>query len=196
MGMESDNFLLVIFSLVTGSILGEWWKLEDRLHALGQWLEKRVGSRGKGSIATAFVTATLVYCVGAMAILGSLDSGLRDDHQILFTKAMLDGFSAVIFASGLGIGVLFSAIPVLVYEATLSLGAHFINRLISEEMLMLIVKEVTATGGIMIMAISLNLLGIVKIRTANMLPALLVVIAGVPAVKSWPAVQQWLLSIL
>ncbi|WCN37876.1 DUF554 domain-containing protein [Aneurinibacillus uraniidurans] len=195
MGMKSDNFLLVIFSLVVGSILGEWWKLEDKLHQLGQFLENRVGSNGKGSIATAFVTATLVYCVGAMAILGSLDSGLRNNHQILFTKAMLDGFSAVIFASGLGIGVLFSAVPVFLYEAALSLGAHFINQLVSEEMLMLIVKEVTATGGIMIMAISLNLLGVVKIRTANMLPALLVVTVGVPVMKNWSAVQGWFMSI-
>lgn len=195
MGMESQNFLLVIFSLVVGSILGEWWGIEDKLHSVGQWLENKIGGKRKGSVATAFVTATLVYCVGAMAILGSIDSGLRNDHQILLTKSLLDGFSAIIFASALGIGVLFSAIPVFIYEASMSLGAHYINELISKDMLTLIVKEVTATGGIMIIAISISLLDIKKIRTANMLPALIIVALGVPLVENWNSIKEWVVNL-
>jgi uncharacterized membrane protein YqgA involved in biofilm formation len=192
MGMASDNFLLVIFSLVIGSILGEWWKLEEKLNSIGVWLEKRIGSKGKGSIASTFVTTTLVYCVGAMAILGALDSGLRNDHQVLFTKAMLDGFSAIIFASALGIGVLFSAIPVFLYQGMLALSASYIYHLVDERMFTVIVNEITATGGIMIMATAVNLLGLVKIRTANMLPALLIVSFGVPLVQNWPYIKQWI----
>ncbi|WCK54515.1 DUF554 domain-containing protein [Aneurinibacillus sp. Ricciae_BoGa-3] len=191
MGMESDNFLLVIFSLVVGSILGEWWRLEDKLNALGFWLENRIGGKGKGSVATAFVTSTLVYCVGAMAILGSVDSGLRNDHQILLTKSMLDGFSAIIFASALGLGVLFSAIPVFVYEGIMTLGAHYINQIISKDMLFAIVKEVTAAGGIMIIAIAINLLELKKIRTANMLPAIVIAAIGVPVIHNWPHIKDW-----
>ncbi|MBN6187288.1 DUF554 domain-containing protein [Aneurinibacillus sp. BA2021] len=196
MGMASKNFLLVIASLVIGSILGEWWKIEEKLQSVGNWLERRVVSKGKGSISTAFVTTTLVYCVGAMAILGSLDSGLRGDHQVLFTKAMLDGFSAIIFASALGIGVIFSAVPVLLYQGILALSASYINRLVDEQMLMLIVNEITAAGGIMIMAIAINLLEIKKIRIANMLPALLIVAIGVPVIEKWPAIQRWIETML
>lgn len=196
MGMSSKNFLLVIASLVIGSILGEWWRIEERLQSVGNWLERRVGSKGKGSISTAFVTTTLVYCVGAMAILGSLDSGLRGDHQVLFTKAMLDGFSAIIFASALGIGVIFSAIPVFLYQGILSLSASFIYQIVDEKMLLLIVDEITATGGIMIMAIAINLLDLKKIRIANMLPALLIVSIGVPLIEKWPVIQRWIENIL
>ncbi|ERI04862.1 DUF554 domain-containing protein [Aneurinibacillus aneurinilyticus] len=196
MGMASQNFLLVIFSLVIGSILGEWWKIEEKLQSLGIWLENRVGGKGKGSISTAFVTATLVYCIGAMAILGSLDSGLRNDHQVLFTKAMLDGFAAIIFASALGIGVIFSAVPVFLYQGLIALSASYINQFVDEKLMMLIVNEITATGGIMIMAISINLLELKKIRIANMLPALLVVSAGVPIMHYWSRIWEWIESLL
>jgi uncharacterized membrane protein YqgA involved in biofilm formation len=196
MGLKSGNFLLVIFSLVVGSVLGEWWGIEDKLHSVGLWLENRVGGKGKGSVATAFVTATLVYCVGAMAILGALDSGLRNDHQVLFTKAMLDGFSAIIFASALGGGVAFSAVPVFLYQSAIALSASYINQLMSKEMLLLVVNELTATGGIMIMAIAVNLLEIKKVRTANMLPALIVVCAAVPILQKWPAIKGWLLQLV
>ncbi|WP_027415063.1 DUF554 domain-containing protein [Aneurinibacillus terranovensis] len=195
MGLQSQNFLLVIFSLVVGSILGEWWGIDDKLHKVGIWLENKVGGNKKGNIATAFVTATLVYCIGAMAILGAIDSGLRNDHQILFTKSLLDGFSAIIFASALGVGVLFSAVPVFIYEGAMAIGAHYINQMISREMLMQIVTEVSATGGIMIIAIAVNLMDLKKIRTANMLPALLIVALGVPFLKNWGAIKEWMMSL-
>lgn len=179
MGFESKNFLLVIFCLVIGTVLGEWWALEDKLERMGKKLENWVGEKGKGNISSAFVTSTIVYCVGAMAILGALDSGLKNDHQLLLTKSLLDGFSAILFSSTLGIGVVFSSISVFIYQSALTLGASFIHQFISKPILTQIISELTATGGIMIMAISLNLLGIKKIRVANMLPALLVVVLAI-----------------
>lgn len=183
MGMKSNQFLIVISSLVLGGILGEWWSIEQKLNQLGQWIEKKTSAGGEGKIAVAFVTTTLVYCVGSMAILGSLDSGLRNDHQILYTKAMLDGFSAVIFASTLGIGVVYSAIPVLIYQGLIAISSTFISTYIEPVLLEKIIQEITATGGILIMAIGLNILEIVKIRVANLLPAILVAGFIVPLVE-------------
>lgn len=173
MSFKSDQFLIVIGSLAIGGVLGEWWQLEEKLHALGLWLEKKVGMTSEGNVARAFVTATLVFVVGAMSIVGALDSGLRGDHQVLFTKAMLDGFFSIIFATTLGIGVLFSAFPVLIYEGGIALGATFIEKFIPHPLMDSIIHELTATGGILILAIGLNLLNITKIKTGNLLPAIL-----------------------
>lgn len=175
MGLKSEQFLIVIGSLVLGGALGERWDLEEKLNSLGKWLEKKVGGNQEGRIAKAFVTTTLIYVVGAMAILGALDSGLRNDHSILYTKSMLDGFSAIIFTSTLGIGVIFSAIPVVLYQGFIALFATQIDKLISPELMDAFIVEMTATGGIMILAIGLNLLGFIKIRVANLLPAMIFV---------------------
>ena len=101
MGFKSGNFLIVILSIVFGAILGEWWALEDKLNSLGVWLEKRIGSSGPGSISQGFVTATLIFAIGAMAIIGALDSGIRGDHNVLYTKAIIDGFTALILTTTL-----------------------------------------------------------------------------------------------
>jgi uncharacterized membrane protein YqgA involved in biofilm formation len=186
MSFETKNILLVIVSIVVGSILGELMRVEDRLNQAGAWLEKKVGGSKDGSIATGFVTATLVYCIGAMAVLGSMDSGLRNNHDILYTKAMLDGFSAIIFTSTLGIGVAFSALPVFLYQGSIALLSTQINHLISKTMLDSILVEVTAVGGLMIVAIGINILELRKINVANMLPALVVAAAGVP-IEHWLA---------
>lgn len=183
MSLETKNFLLVITSIVVGAIMGELLGIEKGLNRVGQWLERRVGS-AQGSVAAGFVTATLVYCVGAMAVLGSLDSGLRNNHDILYTKSLLDGFSAIIFTSTLGIGVLFSAIPVLLYQGGIVLLATQIYNLVSREMLDAILLEVTATGGLLIIAIGLNILELTKIKVANLLPALLVAAIAVP-IADW-----------
>lgn len=179
MGFESKNFLLVVFSLIIGSILGEWWSLEGKLEGIGNKLEKWIGKKGQGNISNAFVSATIIYCVGAMGILGSLDSGLRNDHQLLFTKSLLDGFTSIFLTSTMGIGVIFSAFSVFIYQSLITLGANFIQQFISQSILEQMISELTATGGIMIMAIALNLFGLKKIRVANMLPSLLVVVIGV-----------------
>jgi len=183
MSLDSKNFLLLIISLVIGSIVGELLRIEDRLNQAGKWLEKKVGGSNKdGSIATGFVTATLVYCIGAMAVLGAMDSGLRNNHDILFTKAMLDGFSAIIFTSTLGIGVAFSAIPILLYQGAIALLSTQIYGLVSQTMLDAILAEITAVGGIMIIAIGINILELKKVNVANMLPALMIAALGVPLV--------------
>ncbi|MBB6450586.1 hypothetical protein HNR44_002569 [Geomicrobium halophilum] len=176
MGLESDQFLITISSLVIGGVLGEWWRIEDRLNAFGTWLENRVGkSESEGMFAKGFVTSSLVFVVGAMAILGALESGLRLDHHLLYTKAMLDGFSAIFFTSMLGIGVMFSVVPVVLYQGTIALLAGQINRVVPDPLLEMFITEMTAAGGIMIVAIGLRLLGIVDIKVANLLPAILVV---------------------
>lgn len=142
-----------------------------------------MGGNRQGTIATGFVTATLVYCIGAMGVLGSLDSGLRNNHDILYTKSMLDGLSAIIFSSTLGIGVIFSAIPVFLYQGTIALLATQINSLVSPAMLEAILAEVTAVGGLMIIAIGINILELRKINVANMLPALVIAAVSVPLVE-------------
>ncbi len=174
MGLKSENFLIVIISLVVGAVMGELLKLEERLNDLGLWLESKVGSSGKGSIAEGFVTATLIFVIGAMAIIGALDSGIRGDHDILFTKALIDGFTALILTTTLGIGVIFSAIPVVLYEGLIALFATQIDQFVPKALMDQFIVEMTATGGIMIFAIGLNLTGITKIKAANLLPGIVV----------------------
>ncbi|MEH7109180.1 DUF554 domain-containing protein [Bacillus sp. JJ1764] len=176
MGLKSENFLIVIISLVTGAVMGELLKLEDKLNDLGLWLEKKVGSTstGKGSIAEGFVTATLIFVIGAMAIIGALDSGIRGDHSVLYTKAMIDGFTSLILTTTLGIGVIFSAVPVVLYEGLIALFATQIDRFVPSTLMNQFITEMTSTGGIMIFAIGLNLTGLTKIKVANLLPGIVV----------------------
>ncbi|MDC7221766.1 MAG: DUF554 domain-containing protein [Spirochaetales bacterium] len=161
--------LLFIISLVLGGVLGELWKIEYRLEKLGDRLKDRMGE-GHGKVSEAFVTATLIYCVGSMTILGSLQSGLENRHDILYAKSILDGICSVILASSLGIGVIFSALAVLVYQGALSLLASFIGPYATEE----IIREIGIVGGIMIFSIGINILELKRIRTGNFLPALLI----------------------
>ncbi|WP_413364178.1 DUF554 domain-containing protein [Lysinibacillus sp. 3P01SB] len=179
MGFESSNFVIVIISLVVGAVLGEWLDLERWFKRFGQWVEKLVeknpNKNSKGSIADGFVTATLIFVIGSMAIIGALDSGLRNDHDVLITKGIIDGFTAVILASTLGIGVLISAFPVFIYQGAIALLAGVISTYIPEAALDLFIQEMTATGGVMIMAIGLNIAGLTKIRVANLLPGIAIV---------------------
>ncbi|WP_227936905.1 DUF554 domain-containing protein [Alkalihalobacillus deserti] len=181
MTLKSEQFLIVIGSLVLGGIIGEKVDLEGGLNRLGAWIETKVGAQENGSVAKGFVTATLIYVVGAMAILGALDSGLRGDHSVLFTKSMLDGFSAIIFTSTLGVGVIFSAIPVVLYQGGIALLATQINQFVPELLMNTFITEMTATGGVMIIAIGLNILGVIHIRVANLLPSIIVVAGLVTA---------------
>ncbi|MFD0826757.1 DUF554 domain-containing protein [Neobacillus sp. M.A.Huq-85] len=174
MGLKSENFLIVILSLVMGAVIGELFKLEEKLNDLGHWLESKVGSNGKGSISEGFVTATLIFVIGAMAIIGALDSGIRGDHDVLYTKSIIDGFTALILTTTLGIGVLFSAVPVLLYEGVIALFATQIDRFVPHALMDQFIVEMTATGGVMIFAIGLNLTGMIKIKVANLLPGILV----------------------
>ena len=176
MGFESQNFLIVILSIVFGAILGELLGLEDKLNGIGLWLEKKLGAKSKssGSISQGFVSATLIFVIGAMAILGALDSGIRGNHDILYTKGILDGFTALILTTSLGLGVIFSAIPVFLYQGIIALFATKINEIVPTALMDQFIIEMTATGGVMILAIGLNMLGLTKIRVANLLPGIIV----------------------
>ncbi|WP_312470728.1 DUF554 domain-containing protein [Neobacillus sp.] len=190
MGLKSENFLIVIISLVVGAVAGELLKLEDKLNDLGQWLENKVGSHGNGSISEGFVTATLIFVIGAMAIIGALDSGIRGDHDVLYTKSLIDGFTALILTTTLGIGVIFSAIPVVLYEGLIALFATQIDRFVPQALMDQFMVEMTATGGIMILAIGLNLTGIAKIKVANLLPSIVVTGIIVTIIYWYPIIFQ------
>ncbi|WP_019415746.1 DUF554 domain-containing protein [Paenisporosarcina sp. TG20] len=185
MGFESGQFLIVIISLVIGAVIGEWIDLDHKLNQFGQWLESKVGKNKKGEtigIAQGFVSATLIFVIGSMSILGSLDSGLRNDHDLLIVKGLIDGFTSIILATTLGIGVLLSAVPVFLYQGIIALFATQISRFIPEEALALFIQEMTATGGIMIVAIGLNMIGLTNIRVANLLPGIFVVVIVVTVI--------------
>ncbi|MBU2511175.1 DUF554 domain-containing protein [bacterium] len=167
--LKTDDLLIVIISLALGSVIGEFVGIESGLEALGRWIESRFSSES-GSVAKGFVTASLVYCVGSMAIVGSFESGLTGNHQTLFAKSALDGISAIIFASSLGIGVLLSSVPVFLYQGVLTITAGLIKPFLIAS----VIAQMSATGGLLIAAIGINLLGIVKIRVGNMVPAIFI----------------------
>lgn len=176
MGVSSNNFIIIVISLVVGTVIGEWLDLEGKFNRFGKWVESLFGKRAQqGTIAEGFVTATLIFVIGSMAIIGALDSGLRNDHNVLITKGIIDGFMSIILASTLGIGVLLSAVPVFFYQGAIALFAGVISTYIPPEALDLYIKEMTATGGVMILAIGLNITGLTKIRVANLLPAIVMV---------------------
>ena len=168
-GIKSNNTVLVIASIVLGSLIGEIIGIENKLDQLGNRMEKKFG-KGDSNFSRGFVTASLVYCIGAMAIVGSLESGLSGNHETLFAISMLDGISAIIFASTLGIGVAFSAIPVFIYQGAITLLANSVKGILTPE----VVLEMSAVGGILILAIGINILGIKKIKVGNMLPAIFI----------------------
>ncbi len=176
MSFATANILIVLGSVLTGGILGEWLNIEGALERAGAWLEARfnTGEDDAGSTARfvqGFVAASLVFCVGPMTVLGSIQDGLAGDYRLLAIKSMLDGFAALAFASSLGIGVGFSAVTVLVIQGGISLLASQAEALLSAAM----ITEMTATGGVLILGIALSsLLEVVKIRVGNLLPALLI----------------------
>lgn len=174
MAIKTTEYLWMVVSLVIGGVLGEWLAIEKRLERAGQWLEGRMPVKGDLSIGKAFVTATLVFGIGAMAILGSIDSGIRHNHDVLYTKALLDGFFSILFVSTLGIGVIFSSIPILLYQGSIALGATVIASLFTTTAIEAMSVEVSAVGGVLIIGIGINLLEIKKIHVGNLLPAVLV----------------------
>ena len=171
MFMETQNSLIVLGSLVIGALLGEWWKIEDGLQRLGEILEKRFGSADgeNGRFVRGFMTASLLFCIGPIAILGSIQAGLNGDISLLVIKSVLDGFAAMAFSSTLGVGVLFSAGMILVYQGAITLLAAQLNAIVTKPMM----AELTATGGVLLLGIAIStLLEIKKIRVGNFLPAL------------------------
>ncbi len=172
MGLGGKEPLVLIGSLALGGVAGEGLRLDDRLNALGERLQARWGGVG-GQFAQGFVTASLVYCVGAMAVMGALQDGLSGDYSILLAKSMLDGITAVFFSAAMGVGVAFSAIPVFLYQGGIALLAGWVKGALSEP----VVREMTAVGGLLILGIGLNLLEAARVKVANLLPAILVAAA-------------------
>lgn len=194
MGLQSRNILIPMFSVLLGGILGEWWRLEDGLESIGRWLEARLGARlgssAERSVTRAFVTASLVFCVGPMTVLGSIQDGLTGDFQLLAVKSLLDGFAALSFAAALGPGVILAGLTVLVVQGTIAGAAMLLDTALGEvtrETPWVI--EMTATGGVLILGIGLLLLDLRRIRVANLLPAIViaplivVVLAGVGSME-------------
>ena len=164
--LKSDDLLVVIFSLAFGSLLGEMARIEERLESLGKSLERRFAKNDKGFY-QGFITSTLLFCVGSMAIVGSLESGLTGDHQTLFAKSALDGITSIILGSTFGIGVAFSSGPLFIYQGAITMAAVLIKPLLTLQ----VVTQMSSVGGVLIMAIGFNLLGTAKIRIGSMLPA-------------------------
>ncbi len=174
MFLKTENPLIVLGSLLIGTLLGEWWRIEDGLHKLGEILEQRFSREeddGSNKFVRGFLTASLLYCIGPMAILGSIQDGLTGNYNLLAVKSVLDGFASIAFASTLGIGVAFSSLIILVYQGGISLLAAQLDAIVNVSMM----NELTATGGVLLMGVGIsNLLEIKKIRVGNMLPALFV----------------------
>ena len=192
MALETKNILIVLGAILTGSILGEILKIDDGLQKLGTLLQSAFSRGGKGKSAhnfsEGFVMASLVFCVGPMAILGSIQDGLTGDYRTLAVKSMLDGFASVAFSASLGWGISLSAITILVYQGSITLFAGIFARVLTDPM----IAEMTATGGLIIVGIGLKLLNLKEIRLANFLPALgmaPLIVALVPFIRSFFSVS-------
>lgn len=169
MAQKTENILIVIGSLAIGAVIGEWLDLDKRLINLGSWLETKCNA-GEGKISRGFVTGSLIYCIGAMAIVGSIQEGMTGKTDILYAKAMLDGISAIIFASTLGLGVALSAVSVFIYQGLITVLASYVGRFITTG----VILELMATGGLLIVGIALSMLEIKQIKIANLLPGIFV----------------------
>lgn len=169
--LKGINPLISILSIVIGGILGEIFNLDGKMTSLGGWLQKKIGRLIRGdsgdNLARGFVSASLLFCVGAMAIVGSLQDGLTGNHATLFAKSLLDGISSVVFASSMGVGVLFSAVMVFLYQGSIAVLASLVSPLLSDT----VVAEMTCVGSLLILALGLNMLGVTKIKVMNLVPA-------------------------
>jgi uncharacterized membrane protein YqgA involved in biofilm formation len=178
MALEMQRVLYLALSVVIGGLLGTWWGVEAGILRLGEYLKKRFQREGSGGeFAYGFLTSSVLFCVGAMAIVGSFQAGVEGSYQLIFTKSVMDGFMSILLAASMGVGVAFSAIVILLYQGGLTLLSSWISPWVSELML----SEITAVGGTLILMIGINLLGLKQIRTADYIPAILVVILFVLA---------------
>lgn len=174
MFLKTENSLVVLGALLFGTLLGEWWRIEDGLKRFGEFLESRFSREaddGSNRFIRGFMTASLLFAIGPIGILGSIQDGLSGDYNLLVVKSVIDGFVSIAFASTLGIGVAFSSLIIFVYQGAISLMAIQLDAIVTTSMM----NELTATGGILLIGIGIsNLLEIKKIRIGNMLPALMI----------------------
>ncbi|MDU2265929.1 DUF554 domain-containing protein [Clostridium celatum] len=168
--LKGENTLIMILSVAIGALIGEIIDIDKRLNNLGEYLESKFNGKKESnvSIAEGFVSASLLFCVGAMAIVGSLESGLSGNHNTLFTKSILDGISSIIFTSSLGIGVIFSSVAVFIYQGGITLGAGLLSGILND----MVIANMSAVGGLLIAGLAFNMLGVTKMRIANLLPAI------------------------
>ena len=166
--LNATDLLGVIVCMVVGCLLGEAMQIEDHIEALGAYAEKHISRSADGSFSKGLVTASLVFCVGSMAIVGSLESGLAGKHETLFAKSLPDGITSVVFASTFGSGVIFSAAPVLVYQGAITLGASLLKPYLTAG----VIAQMSGVGGLLIAAIGVNMLRLTHIKVGNMLPAI------------------------
>lgn len=169
--LKGNNTIVMIISVAVGAFIGEIIDIDNKLENLGKIIEKSFNkNNGNISIAQGFVTATLLFCIGAMAIVGSLESGLNNNHSTLYAKSILDGISSIIFASTLGIGVALSAIVVFIYQGSITLAASFLSTFLSD----IAINNMTAVGSLLIIGLGLNMLGVTKIKVSNLLPSIII----------------------
>lgn len=170
--LKGSNTLTAILSMVAGAITGELLDLDRRMSALGDWVQRKTArlTRGEGgaSVSEGFVTASLLFCVGAMSIVGALENGLTGNYETLQAKSLLDGVSSIVFASSLGVGVAFSAAALLLYQGSISLLASVLSPFLGDA----VIAEMTCVGSLLIVALSLNMLGLTKIKVMNLVPAI------------------------
>lgn len=180
MAFSTNNVLIVLISILAGGITGTWLLVDERLNRFGRWVElqvdklrsdsKKEGAKDQGRFAQGFITTSLLFCIGPMTFLGAIQDGLSGDYQLLAVKSVLDGFSAIAFAASLGGGVLLSALTVLVLQGSITLMSGFFSQILTD----VVVAELTAAGGVMIVMIGLGLLRLLSIRVADFLPALII----------------------
>lgn len=171
--LKGQNSLITILSMVIGAVIGELLDLDKKMKHLGDWVQKKTerlvkSDSGAPSISDGFVTASLLFCVGAMAIVGALQDGLTGDHSTLLAKSLLDGISSVVFSASLGIGVAFSAVAVFLYQGIIALAASFLQPLLGD----IVIAEMTCVGSLLIVALGLNMLDLTKIKVMNLVPAI------------------------
>lgn len=167
MAMKTQNILVVIISMVSGAVIGERLNIDNWLRQIGESLSARMGNK-HGNVADGFITASLVFCIGAMAVVGSIQEGLTGDTTTLYAKSLIDGIASIVLASSLGIGVAFSSISIFLYQGTITMLAGLFSHVLSEAA----IKEMTAVGGLLIVGIGLLMLEIKQIKVANLLPAI------------------------
>ena len=166
--MKGENTLVTILSIVLGGLLGELLRIDDGMNRLGKYVEAKFKNGSDSKIAEGFVTASLLFIVGAMAVVGSLQSGLMHDHTTIYAKSILDGVSSVIFASTLGLGVMLSSVAVFVYQGAITLFAGVLAPVLNDT----VIAEMTAAGSVIIFGLGLNMIGLTRIKVANYLPAI------------------------
>ena len=171
MALQVENILILIFSVLIGGIVGESLRLHDRLMHLGNWIQRKVRI-GSERFTEGLVTAFLLFCVGSLTLVGALEEGLNNDPSLIYTKSVLDGFASVVLAATYGWGVLFSALPLLLFQSSVTLSAGLLEPYLSET----VIQQLSATGGVIIIGLGFNLLEIKALRITNLLPALLIAV--------------------